>query len=169
MEYWDLIDASGRSLGETIRKGEKHPQGTYHLVIGVWTVTEDGKALLTKRSLEERQYPGKWENTGGCAQSGETGIQCAIRELREEVGIEADRESLKYLGTRLERTALVRIYGLRVQDDRISLRLQASEIADAGWFTREQWENMIREGSVSEAAEGRMRCVEKALTDMGFC
>lgn len=167
-EQWDLIDRMGKSLGETIEKGAFHPEGTYHLVIGVWVIAPDGRALITKRSEEEVQYPGLWENTGGCAKSGEDGVSCAIRELKEETGIEADAEEMRLLGVLLEQTAYVQIYGFSIREISENLQLQYTEVTDAKWVTRLAWEQMIQEGCVSGAALRRMRAVEKQLEAMGF-
>jgi len=45
----------------------------------------DGKILLTRRSRTQSS-PGYWDFAGGHVESGETEIQAAIREGREELG-----------------------------------------------------------------------------------
>ena len=49
----------------------------------------DGKVLLLKRSLTHTTNPGKWCFVTGYLEPGETGRDAAVRELREEVGIDA--------------------------------------------------------------------------------
>ena len=47
----------------------------------------DGTYLLMQRDYK-KQFGGKWELTaGGSALQGESPLECAIRELREETGI----------------------------------------------------------------------------------
>lgn len=46
---------------------------------------QDGKVLMTRRSPGESS-PGYWDFTGGGVEPGETEIQAAIREGREELG-----------------------------------------------------------------------------------
>ena len=61
-----------------------------------------GRVLLQKRdNTPTIQEPGKWDVWGGHCEAGETPEACAIRELREEIGVEiADPEALKFLMTR---------------------------------------------------------------------
>ena len=61
-----------------------------------------GHVLLQKRdNIPTIQEPGKWDVWGGHCEAGETPEACAIRELREELGIEiADPRALKFLMAR---------------------------------------------------------------------
>jgi 8-oxo-dGTP pyrophosphatase MutT (NUDIX family) len=61
-----------------------------------------GDVLLQKRDhLPTIQEPGKWDVWGGHCEKGETFEACAIRELREEIGVEiTDPRALKFLMTR---------------------------------------------------------------------
>lgn len=49
---------------------------------------QDGKILLAQRPAHADQ-PGMWEFAGGKVEAGESQPQALIRELREELGIEA--------------------------------------------------------------------------------
>lgn len=86
-ELWDLYDIDRRPLNRTIQRGEALPEGTYHLAVGIAVFNAKGDILLTRRAQEKSQYPGCWEIPGGCAQAGETSLEAACRELREETGI----------------------------------------------------------------------------------
>lgn len=86
-ELWDLYDIDRRPLNRTIQRGEALPEGTYHLAVGIAVFNTKGDILLTQRAQVKSQYPGCWEIPGGCAQAGETSLEAACRELREETGI----------------------------------------------------------------------------------
>lgn len=88
MEIWDAYDARLNKIEElTLIRGEKIPNGTYHLICNVLVKHKDGEYLLMQRDLR-KHFGGMWEATaGGSALQGETPLQCAERELREETGI----------------------------------------------------------------------------------
>lgn len=57
-------------------------------------VPRDGRVLLVARGKEPNR--GLWGFPGGHVELGETGLEAAIRELREETGVEA--RASRYLG-----------------------------------------------------------------------
>ena len=91
MEVWDAYDAHLNKIDNmTLVRGEKIPDGVYHLVCDVLVKHVDGTYLLMQRDFI-KHYGGMWEATaGGSALRGETPFECAKRELREETGIVAD-------------------------------------------------------------------------------
>ena len=54
-------------------------------------IEQDGKILLAQRPKHADQ-PGMWEFAGGKVEAGETQPEALVRELREELGIEAQPE-----------------------------------------------------------------------------
>ena len=96
MELWDAYDKDFNLIpGITLKRDEADsiPDGVYHLVCHILVEHTDGTFLLMQRDIC-KTYPGMWEATaGGSALKGETAMEAAFRELREETGIVA--ESLK--------------------------------------------------------------------------
>ena len=88
MELWDAYDKNFQKIpGKTLVRGELIPQGLYHLVCDVIVRHADGVYLLMQRD-PRKPWGGMWEATaGGSALAGETPLECAARELREETGI----------------------------------------------------------------------------------
>ena len=52
---------------------------------------------MTLRDKAKPVYPNCWENTGGAVLAGETSLEGALRELREETGLAAQPEALRLL------------------------------------------------------------------------
>lgn len=59
------------------------------LQVAAGVLTRADRVLVCQRSPWDRN-PGKWEFPGGKVEPGETIDQCLRRELREELGIEAE-------------------------------------------------------------------------------
>ncbi len=88
MELWDGYNRDGTLANIELVRGEKIPQGLYHLVCEVLVQHIDGDYLLMQRDLSKSDYGGYYEATaGGSALKGEDCVACARRELFEETGI----------------------------------------------------------------------------------
>ena len=63
--------------------------GDYHLVIHVWKHNGRGEWLINPRDLNRStSIDGKWETTGGAAVAGDDSLSTALRETKEELGID---------------------------------------------------------------------------------
>lgn len=147
MEKWDIFDSRGQPTGRTVTRGRAiFRPGEYHLVVHIWIVDSAGRFLLQRRSDEKKLMPGEWAATGGAATAGEDSFTAARRELYEELGISATRETLREV-TRLRRkNSFVDLWLLQADVPLSSLRLQPGEVACAKWVTRAEFEAMIADG-----------------------
>ena len=87
MELWDLYDERCLKTGRGHVRGEELPEGCYHLVVHVWIRNGRGQYLISQRSEDRPTQPLKWECVGGSVLKGETSLEGALRETREEVGL----------------------------------------------------------------------------------
>lgn len=62
---------------------------TKPMVVAAAVIEKDGRILIAKRK-EGWRHAGKWEFPGGTVEQNETPEACLRRELREELGIEAE-------------------------------------------------------------------------------
>ena len=85
-ELWDVYDKSRNKIG-TIKRGEKLNDDEFHLVVNVWIKTADDKFLVTKR-CKNKSFAHLFECTGGSALATENSLDAAIREAKEETGID---------------------------------------------------------------------------------
>ncbi len=88
MEIWDAYDGNFKKIPNVeLVRGTVIPDGIFHLVCDVIVRHIGGEYLLMRRD-KRKHFGGMWEATaGGSALKGETPLECAIRELREETGI----------------------------------------------------------------------------------
>jgi 8-oxo-dGTP pyrophosphatase MutT (NUDIX family) len=89
-----LDETACRTIGDVMR----HQTRTTAILV----FNKLGHVLLQKRDhLPTIREPGKWDVWGGHCEEGETPKACAVRELREEIGVEmTDTAALKFLMTR---------------------------------------------------------------------
>lgn len=160
MEYFDLYTAARRPLGRRILRGAPIPRGEYHIVVQVMTINHRGEILLTQR-VPQKTSGGKWECSGGCAVSGETSREAAVRELFEETGISAEEHELVPEWT-LTTDSMLRDFYVLVKDVPLSqLRLQTIEVCAAKWVTLDRLCEMARMGQTT-------RTVARWLDNRGF-
>src|SRR5271156_609664 len=57
-------------------------------------IVEDEKILLVKHRKNDREY---WVLPGGRLEYGETFVDCAVREMKEETGLEIEPEKFLFL------------------------------------------------------------------------
>lgn len=90
MEVWDLYDENKNITGKDCIRGEEIPDNYYHLVVHVWIKNYKGEYLIAQRSEKKTIDPLMWECVGGSVLKGENSLQAALRETKEEVGIDLD-------------------------------------------------------------------------------
>ncbi len=88
MEIWDLYDENRNQTGREHVRGNEIPDSCYHLVVHVWIRNSKGQYLISQRSANRPTFPLMWETVGGSVLKGETSLQGAIREVKEEVGVD---------------------------------------------------------------------------------
>lgn len=88
MELWDLYTEDRKLTGKEHIRGEKLPENMYHLVVHVWIKNSKGEYLISQRSASRPTFPLMWECVGGSVLKGESSIDGAIREAKEEVGVD---------------------------------------------------------------------------------
>lgn len=133
-EYWDLYDVNRRRTGEIHRRGDRVPEGRYHLVVQVWIRNDAGEFLISRRH-PDKPFGLYWECTGGSVTAGEDSAAGALREVEEELGIFLSPDSLRLFRT--ERRECYRDfvdnYTARWNGDVSELKLQQTEVAEAKW------------------------------------
>jgi 8-oxo-dGTP diphosphatase len=78
-------------------------------------VERDGVFLVTRR-LAGTHLAGAWEFPGGKRETGETDVACLRREMREELGVAIERETLIMTSVHAyeEREVELRFYGCAI-------------------------------------------------------
>ena len=152
-EFLDVVDERGLPTGEVVSREEAHRCGIRHRTAHVWIVRiRDGRLqiLLQKRSDEKDSYPGCYDiSSAGHIPAGVDFVESALRELREELGVQASPEELELCGQRqirfeeLFHGAMFRdnqvsnIYLLWLDRDEEAFVIQKEELSCVKWFDYE--------------------------------
>ena len=151
VELWDILDKDGNKTGRVYKRGCGVPlgNGEYHLVVHVWVVNRKGEFLVSKRT-PNKSFPNMWECTGGAAVSGDNSLQTALKEVKEELGIELNPESGEMLWEFiLEDDIMNNIYNawlFRQDVDINDVVLQEGETCDAALVDKYKIMQMIENG-----------------------
>lgn len=96
--FLEVVDEhTGRPTGPVARWETVHGRGLWHASIAV-LVADRTKSIALQRRVESDSF-GKWDiSVAGHLDVGETDIQAAIRETREELGLDIDSAMLVRVG-----------------------------------------------------------------------
>src|ERR1043165_1399641 len=86
-EIFDVVNERDEVIGRETRR-TVHRTGLRHRAIHVFVFNARGDVFLQKRSMSKDSSPGLWDSSAsGHLDSGEDYDACALRELREEIGL----------------------------------------------------------------------------------
>ena|ERR1051326_8743508 len=86
-EIFDVVNDRDEVIDRRPR-GEVHRLGLKHRATHVLVFNSRGEVFLQKRSMQKDRQPGLWDSSAsGHLNSGEDYDACAVRELREEIGL----------------------------------------------------------------------------------
>lgn len=96
-EIFDVVDENDIPVGTSTRV-EVHAKNLIHRAVHVFVLNRNGDLYLQKRSRLKDMNPGVWDSSvSGHLDAGEDYLQAAVRELGEEIGIDANAEDLEHI------------------------------------------------------------------------
>src|SRR5436190_4916815 len=86
-EIFDVVNERDEVVGRNTRN-EVHRLGLMHRAVHVLVYNSRGEVFLQKRSMRKDRQPGVWDSSAsGHLDCGEDYDTCAVREVREEIGL----------------------------------------------------------------------------------
>ena len=133
-EIFDVVNERDEVIGRETR-ARVHAEGLQHRAVHVLVFNFAGKLFLQKRSASKDTFPGAWDSSAsGHLSAGEEYDACAIRELKEEIGLVPDSapERLFKIAACVE-TGQEHVWVYRCRSDG-PLSLDPNEIERGDWF-----------------------------------
>lgn len=101
LEMLEIVDENDNVIGlET--KGKIHQDELLHRVIHIWFITPKGEIIFQHRAKSKDLLPDKLDATvGGHVEMGATYEETAVKECKEETGIDIDPSNLVFLSKKI--------------------------------------------------------------------
>lgn len=166
MEIWDGYNRDGSLAGIDLVRGEKLPQGIYHLVCDVIVRHTDGDYLLMQRDFRKKNYGGEFEaGAGGAALKGEDKWACVKRELREETGIECEEFVEVGVDINDKNQCIFYEFVCTTDCDKAAITLQEGETIAYKWISEAEFIKLVNSG---EMIAGQRRRYAEYFEKIGY-
>ena len=179
-EYLDIVDEYGNPTGEIVERQKAHAEGIRHRTSHVWILRKrQGKVqiLLQKRAEGKDSHPGCYDiSSAGHIPAGDDFRVSAVRELQEELGIQASEEEMIVCG---DRRILweAEFYGKPFRDHQVSrvffiwrdleetdFTIQEEEVESVRWMDLEDCIQGVQENTIKHCiAIEELKMVQKKI------
>lgn len=147
MEQWDIVNGFREKVGKTWIRGDEMSEGDYHQVVHIWIMNKNGQILIQQRQPWKIGWPNMWDcSAAGSVLMGETSEMGAIRETKEELGIELQMEHAEVIFTVKFSRGFDDHWLVKQNIDVEKLNLQYEEVADAKWATVDEILELVERG-----------------------
>lgn len=144
-EFFDVLNEKGNFTGKTESREKCHKEGLWHKAVVVFIINSKNQVLLQRRSPNKRMWPNIWDVTaGGHVLAGEFGFEAIIREAKEELGIELNKNEMTFLGSSISTNNKADIINKHFNEyyivnkdlDETRLTLQKEEVSEVKWIDK---------------------------------
>ena len=154
-EIFDVVDENDVVLRQE-KRSVVHAENLLHRAVHILVFNKKKEVLLQKRSSLKDKFPGAWDSSAaGHLESGETYDACALRELREELGIDIEVQHVAQIIPSAN-TGWEHI-GVYVARHDGAVRFPCSEVDHALWFGMDQLNDWIA-ARPQDFAPGFLEC-----------
>lgn len=146
-EVLDIFTREGKYLG-TRTRGECHSKnpGFYHKPVWIWIINDDGQFLVQKRSHFKKWLPGLWDiPSAGHVEAGEKLVDGAVRETKEELGIDTKPEDYQYVGEYVSDTTweIGQVYLLKINKKIEDMQIWEKEVEQVKWLSFDEFKDLL--------------------------
>jgi len=143
-ELIDIFDESNDPTAIQKMKSEAHRDGLWHRAVHIWIYNQNGEILFQLRAKEKELYPNLWDiSVAGHVSAGEDPSVSALREIKEEIGVEAIADDLQLFKVFKQQKSLRNyidnefcyVYLFKYNGDISNLSLQDEEVQEIKYIS----------------------------------
>ena len=154
MELIQIVDKKGNFTGQVMDKEEAHDKNLLHNEVGIFIINDKIEVLLQKRSANKRFSPNKWGLCAGHVDAYESLETAALREIKEEVGLDLSLKELIPYGEREinisdSNSHITYFYYVICNKKAEEFVIQEEELSEVKWFNIDEIIIMIKDGKTS--------------------
>lgn len=144
MELVDIFDKDCNYLKTVARDDSNLDTNHFVKVVHIYIYDSENGFLIQKRSKTKKIKPGVYEITTGTFKSKEEAIDCAIRELFEELSIKKKKEDFEFIGKFKGKKTFQYAFFIKDSININKLILQKEEVEKVKFITTNKIFDMIR-------------------------
>ena len=153
-EFFDVLDENGNKTSKTKLRSEVHRDGDWHKAVHIWIINNNGDVLLQRRCATKDSNPNMLDiSSAGHLSAGDDSLTGAIRELKEELNLDVNKEDLKLIKT-LKRSSKYTetfinnefddLYILRTDKKLEDMKYQEEEISEIMFVPYKEFKKMVQ-------------------------
>lgn len=147
-EMLDVYTRDGKYIGIRTR-AECHTEnpGFYHKPAWSWVYNSKGEILIQKRAMSKKRFAGYWDMAcAGHVDAGETPMEGAIREAKEEIGLDVSEKDIKFMGELIEDEdywEIGQIFFIKADKDINEFILDKNEVEEVKWISFDELKELL--------------------------
>jgi len=151
-EVFDIFDDKWNPTGEVADKDEAERMGKWHKVVTAWIINPRGELLLQLRGSYVNKNPNVYDvSVAGHIRAGETVRHGAVREIKEELGLDVNPDQLVEITTGNSKSShLYTVFLVRMDVPLEAFRLDPVEVAGVKYLHWRELAAMTPEEMVKE-------------------
>lgn len=116
----------------------------YRLSTFIWIINDKDKLLIQQRTKETKKMPNMWGATAGAVKASESSLDAAIREVKEEIGIDTKKEDYEFIGSYKRIMDFVDVYLCRKNVNLEDVVIDPNEVQDVKYVSVRKFQTMIK-------------------------
>lgn len=152
--YLDILNQEGEKTGQSRPYLDIHKKGLIHRSVHVWILNSENKILLQKRNADMKACPNYWDiSASGHIEAGQTSLEGAQMETREELGLTLPEDAFVYLFTVKQNFILNQstfidnefqdVYLVRLNVVSPDIRISTKELSEVKWVSINEFKLLI--------------------------